>query len=431
MSGKSFPRIAAPIPKEVVMSQYHKGIRALAGIIVVSSIILTPRIASATFSIVAVDTLTGAVGGAGASCIANSFIINDVVESLGALHTQAFWIQANKDNGHLRLLEGLTPDSIIGWLVNNDVQSNPTFRQYLAVTLAGGGASAAYTGIDASNFKGHLTGPQYAIAGNILNGLDVLDDMETQFLLTSGPLEEKLMAALQGAKRVGADLRCTADGKSAISSFIRVFYPGDGPTPFLFLEVPTTSGSTDPIDVLQGKFDDWKLSQLADPALSTVSLTPDTLPASGVHTATIVVTPKNQNDVTPIFGASVAISNSGAGTLSAVVDNGDGTFTATLTAPTSSGDDTLSATVTAGGVETPISATGSVHYYVCGDADASGSVNIGDVTYLIARIFGGGPGPIPEGAGDADGSGSVNIADVTYLIARIFNFGPTPQCPPL
>ncbi len=395
------------------------------------ALILSARSAQATFSIVAVDTLTGAVGGAGASCIGNSFIIDDVVESLGAVHTQAFWIQANKDNAHDRLLEGLTPDSIIGWMVNNDVQGTPTFRQYLAVTLAGGGASAAYTGFDNNEFKGHRTGPGYAIAGNILNGLDVLDDMETQFLLTSGPLEEKLMAALQGAKRVGADLRCTNDGKSAISSFIRVFHPGDGPTPFLFLQVPSTTGSTDPIDVLQDMFDDWKLAQQADPILTEITLAPDTLPASGVHTATITVTPKNQNGVTPTLGASVSLVNTGGGALGAVSDNGDGTYTAIITAPIISGTDIVSATVTANGVITPINSTRSVFYYVCGDPDASGSFNIADVTYLIARIFGGGPGPIPDGAGDADGSGSFNIADVTYLIARIFASGPAPQCPPL
>ena len=67
--------------------------------------------------------------------------------------------------------------------------------------------------------------------------------------------------------------------------------------------------------------------------------------------------------------------------------------------------------------------------YVCGDADGSGGVNIADVTYLIARIFAGGPAPVPLEAGDANGSGGVNIADVTYLIARIFAGGPAPVCP--
>jgi Galactose oxidase-like, Early set domain len=63
-----------------------------------------------------------------------------------------------------------------------------------------------------------------------------------------------------------------------------------------------------------------------------------------------------------------------------------------------------------------------------GDADGSGSVNIADVTFLIARIFSGGPAPVCEPEGDADGSGAINIGDVTYLIARIFSGGPAPQC---
>ncbi|MCH7879740.1 MAG: thrombospondin type 3 repeat-containing protein, partial [candidate division Zixibacteria bacterium] len=67
---------------------------------------------------------------------------------------------------------------------------------------------------------------------------------------------------------------------------------------------------------------------------------------------------------------------------------------------------------------------------IAGDADNSASVNIGDVTFLIARIFAGGPGPPCCAEGDADGSGAVNIADITYLIARIFAGGPAPACGP-
>lgn len=63
-----------------------------------------------------------------------------------------------------------------------------------------------------------------------------------------------------------------------------------------------------------------------------------------------------------------------------------------------------------------------------GDADHSGSVNIGDVTFLIARIFGGGPAPECQDEGDADGSNSITIGDVTHLIAYIFCEGPAPVC---
>ncbi len=65
-----------------------------------------------------------------------------------------------------------------------------------------------------------------------------------------------------------------------------------------------------------------------------------------------------------------------------------------------------------------------------GDADNDGAFNIGDVTFLIARIFSGGIAPPCEDEADADGSGMVNIADVTYGIARIFSGGPAPNpCP--
>lgn len=66
--------------------------------------------------------------------------------------------------------------------------------------------------------------------------------------------------------------------------------------------------------------------------------------------------------------------------------------------------------------------------YIPGDANTDRKVNISDVTYLIARIFAGGPPPIPLLAGDANCTGTVNIADVTYLIARIFAGGPAPGC---
>lgn len=63
-----------------------------------------------------------------------------------------------------------------------------------------------------------------------------------------------------------------------------------------------------------------------------------------------------------------------------------------------------------------------------GDADNSSAITIGDVTFLIARIFGGGPAPVCQDEGDADGSNTITIGDVTYLIARIFSGGPAPVC---
>jgi hypothetical protein len=63
---------------------------------------------------------------------------------------------------------------------------------------------------------------------------------------------------------------------------------------------------------------------------------------------------------------------------------------------------------------------------VCGDADASGAVDIDDVVYLISYIFTGGPEPDPYESGDANCSGGVDIDDVVWLISYIFSGGYAP-----
>jgi hypothetical protein len=71
----------------------------------------------------------------------------------------------------------------------------------------------------------------------------------------------------------------------------------------------------------------------------------------------------------------------------------------------------------------------SVGTYVCGDADASGYVDIDDVVYVISYIFAEGPEPLPYASANADCSVDVDIDDVVYLITYIFASGPEP-CDP-
>ena len=391
-------------------------------------LISTP--AHATFSIVAVDTITGAVGGAGASCIDGSVIINDIIESVGAVHTQAYYLAGNQNNAHNLLLQGLTPDSIIAWLAANDIEGEPGIRQYGVVTLAGPGSSAAYTGDMTTYWAGHVTGPGYAIQGNILLGEQIINDMETAYLNTEGPLEDRLMAALQAANVTGADTRCMASGKPALSAFIKVVHPGDGPTPFLFLNVNSAPGTVNPIDRLQTLYDQWKLLTLADPELSTVTMTPPYLPASsGLDSATITVVPRNLNGDPPTYGAEVALLHTGPGTLTPVTDNGDGTFTAYIVAPAIPGKDTVIADVTAGGQTITLNDKPGVQYYKWGDANGDGAVNVGDAVFIIIYVFKGGQPPVPLAAGDANCDGLTNVGDAVFVIIFVFQGGPEPHCP--
>lgn len=68
---------------------------------------------------------------------------------------------------------------------------------------------------------------------------------------------------------------------------------------------------------------------------------------------------------------------------------------------------------------------------VRGDADNSGSLNIADVTFLIARIFAGGAASQCCEEADCNGDGKVNIADVVRLICRIFGACPPCVCGPV
>ena len=213
-----------------------------------------------TFSICAYDSMTGQLGSAGATCIqapTSAFIISDVVPGVGVVHTQASWVQANKTYAHSLLLLGLSPQQIIDSMVANDVAGNPGIRQYGVVDANGN--SAGYTGVNCMNYKNHVTGPGYSIQGNILLGQQILDSMESRFLNTPGDLACRLMSAMQGAKVVGADTRCTSLGISSVSAFIRVANPGDtGTTPFyLNISLNTYPNYTEPIDSLQERFDLW------------------------------------------------------------------------------------------------------------------------------------------------------------------------------
>ena len=82
-----------------------------------------------TFSIVAIDTITGEIGSAGASCIdetaitGGAIIISDVLPGRGAIHTQSYWNATNQQNAHNRMVEGMSPQEIIDWLVDNDSQT--------------------------------------------------------------------------------------------------------------------------------------------------------------------------------------------------------------------------------------------------------------------------------------------------------------------
>jgi len=240
------------------------------GIIIIWLSILTQ--AQDTFSIVAVDSITGEIGSAGASCVGFSsgyphgaIVLSDVIPGIGAIHTQAAYLAANQDYAHDLMIQGLSPQQIIDSVVANDAGGNPKTRQYGIVDYNNGHPrSASYTGINCQNYKNDTNNIYYSIQGNILLGQLVIDSMQTRFLNTSGTLADRLMAALQGANMIGADTRCAVHNSSSLSSFLRVARPSDeADSLYLDLYMAYNQNFTgfvpvDPIDSLQTLYDLWK-----------------------------------------------------------------------------------------------------------------------------------------------------------------------------
>lgn len=236
-----------------------------------------------TFSIVAIDEATGAIGSAGATClntldcgVCTAQIISDIVPGVGAINAQASVCipNINLENGMVQLLGGLNATDLLQWLLVNDActAGNVTSRQYGIVTIDDAGTidAAGFTGASCFEEAVHILGPNYAIQGNILIEENVLDSMEAGFLKPGLSFEEKMMAALQGANRPGADSRCLSEGISAKSAYIRIAYPDDAPGQFgVDLLIPVLPTGEEPIDALQELFDANVASGISDPLISS------------------------------------------------------------------------------------------------------------------------------------------------------------------
>lgn len=230
-----------------------------------------PRIAHATYSIVAADTLTHRTGGAGTSCLEGQdvFIIHGVVPGVGTIHAQATLNEAARERGVELLGAGRAPAEVVQELTSPSFDASASLRQYgVASTL---GETAAYTGDDDGVYAGARQGKVrslvYSVQGNILTSAAVLNQAALAFETAGCDLPERLMRALEAGARGGeGDRRCTtARGIPSDSAFLRVA-AGDGDAdPYVELRVPT-SGDANPLTSLRAQLDAWRVTHPCDEA---------------------------------------------------------------------------------------------------------------------------------------------------------------------
>lgn len=172
--------------------------------------------AHATWSILIVDTRTGEIGVASATCLFNldlRALTPLLITGVGGLTAQSYGDTSGQNRTFIRdrLLQGIPPPQIIDLVGNFD--SGHQTRQYGLVDAHGG--VATFTGAMAGGWAGGVTGQigdlVYAVQGNVLTGQPVVGLAEQAIIGTPGDLPEKLMAAMEAAYLMGGDGRCSCN----------------------------------------------------------------------------------------------------------------------------------------------------------------------------------------------------------------------------
>ena len=157
-----------------------------------------------TFSIIALDPAAGELGMAVQS---KAFAVgNRTVTGKGGLAVVAHQASSDPMYGALaiQLLQaGMTPQEALDYIRRSDPGNES--RQVSILDIHGRGAG--FTGSSPNDWKGNRCGVNYCVQGNILAGPEVLDGLERAFKTTSGPLADRLMAALDAAQAAGGDAR--------------------------------------------------------------------------------------------------------------------------------------------------------------------------------------------------------------------------------
>ncbi len=130
-------------------------------------------------------------------------------------------------------------------------------------------------------------------------------------------------------------------------------------------------------------------------------------------------------------GPSIALSVGALPANSNFVDSGNGTGLFTFIPDTTQADSIYLVTFIAsdGSLADSQTVVMEVISYVPGDANGDGTVDLGDVVYLVSYLYRDGPPPDPFVTGDANCDGEVNLGDVVYLISYLYRGGPPPGCP--
>lgn len=208
---------------------------------------------SGTFSMVARCEKTGELGVCVSTAVpAVGAVVPHAELDVAAIATQATTNIIYGIKGLQLIKLGLSPSSALDALLREDEKRE--VRQVIMIDKDG--RIAAFTGKETVEWRGHLTGRNYAIAGNMLVGPHVIEAMAKTFESTNGPLEERLMKVLEAGQNAGGDKR----GKVSAALLVMKRLDADSPRPWIDLRVDE---HPDPVPELRRIYEIFKARYLS------------------------------------------------------------------------------------------------------------------------------------------------------------------------
>lgn len=157
-----------------------------------------------TYSIVARDPETGEMGVAVQS---HWFSVGSIVAwgeaGVGVVATQSFVNPSFGPRGLELMKNGMNAEETVDLLIASD--EGREFRQ-LAILDVNGNVKT-FTGNKCIEGAGHIVGENYSVQANLMLNDLVPKAMSEAFEKASGPLAERMIAAMEAAQNVGGDIR--------------------------------------------------------------------------------------------------------------------------------------------------------------------------------------------------------------------------------
>jgi uncharacterized Ntn-hydrolase superfamily protein len=257
-----------------------------------------------TYSIVAVDPVTGDVGIAIASCVpisAGGRII--LVPGKGVATAQAAsLLPQHQAKMFDLLLQGATASEIIEFMSDESYDPEIEIRQYGVVTLKEGIIqSAGLTGKENTYWAGDQQDTSMAVSvqGNTLADASVVSnalDAFTEEGIGAVELSDRLLRALEAASAAGGDNRCNqgdiqqtaqaaliavakADQPPFAGTLVKDPAPDNPALPWLYISVIEGKGGPNPLLELRSQYKTWRSENL--PLCANCNLDPIPVPTGG------------------------------------------------------------------------------------------------------------------------------------------------------